>query len=291
MVMAHDEDRGAARSRGLSVFALIAVAVSACGGAVPGVRSDCPLGQTTLDGTCVSQPIADYVACIRATGATVASNSAKALSAAAGVAGVTASTQAEVQDKLEKSYEKVSDANVLEIIHDCRSKTAQPADTAGASSPSSSEMAVASPEGATVVPVAARAPSQAQAESGGKTAGAFAGNWVCVTKLSVIPYHGLTQQFDVSHPYVVVDNGDGTITAVNPNDQINPSCPPRPWPVSGSTAKPNPSDPPCFGNGKMTRVIGGDATVNGNRLTVNIKMEGLGGNNPGQVVVAAHCSR
>jgi hypothetical protein len=72
-------------------------------------------------------------------GATVASNSAKELSAKAGVAGVTASTQAEVQDKLEKSYSKVSDANALEIIHDCRNKTAPRSEVAATPSQSESE--------------------------------------------------------------------------------------------------------------------------------------------------------
>ncbi len=123
-----------ARKRGRPFAVMLAlVAASACGAATPVTHPYCPPGQTSLDGTCVSQPIADYVACIRATGASVASNTSQALSAAAGVAGVTASTQAEVQDKLEKNYATVSDANVLEIIHDCHNKTA-PRDEASAPS-------------------------------------------------------------------------------------------------------------------------------------------------------------
>jgi hypothetical protein len=142
------------------VVLLLSTATTSCGAGTPGVRSDCPAGQTSLDGTCVSQPIADYVACIRATGATVASNSSKALSAAAGVAGVTASTKAEVEDKLEKTYAKESDANALEIIHDCRTKTSPSSavEVAGAESdpakgavPASSESA-ASPAGRWQVP-------------------------------------------------------------------------------------------------------------------------------------------
>lgn len=74
----------------------------------------------------MSQQIADYVGCIRATGATVASDNSRSLSAAAGAAGVTASTQADVKDKLEKRYATVSDTNAQEIIHDCYAKTSAP---------------------------------------------------------------------------------------------------------------------------------------------------------------------
>lgn len=83
----------------------------------------CPVGQTSLDGTCVSQAVADYVGCIRATGATVASDNSKSLSAAAGAAGVTASTEADVKAKLEKRYATVSDTNALEIIRNCQART------------------------------------------------------------------------------------------------------------------------------------------------------------------------
>jgi hypothetical protein len=144
----------------------IATLVLACGGAAPGVLASCPLGQTTLDGTCVSQPIADYVACIRATGATVASNSAKGLSAAAGIAGVTASTQAEVQDKLEKTYNSVSDANALEIIHDCRNKTAPGGEVVGAPSG----------PGSNPVPVPPH-PGQGPSENGCGSSKSISGTW------------------------------------------------------------------------------------------------------------------
>lgn len=108
---------------GFGVFA--ACAAMACGGGGSSVRPDCPAGQTSLDGTCVSQQIADYVGCIRATGATVASDNSRSLSAAAGAAGVTASTQADVKEKLERRYATVSDANSQEIIHNCYAKTGQ----------------------------------------------------------------------------------------------------------------------------------------------------------------------
>jgi hypothetical protein len=63
---------------------------------------------------------------------------------------VTASTKAEVEDKLEKSYAKASDANALEIIHDCRTKTVPSYDVeaAGAQSDRAKGAMPASSEGA-----------------------------------------------------------------------------------------------------------------------------------------------
>ena len=98
--------------------------LAACGGGNAASRPDCSPGQTVLDGTCVSQQVADYVGCVRATGATVSNEDQRSLSAAAGFAGVRASTQGEVRDKLEKKYASVSDANALEIIHACDKRTA-----------------------------------------------------------------------------------------------------------------------------------------------------------------------
>ena len=123
--------------RAISFLALSVLA--SCGGASSAARPDCPVGQTSLDGTCVSQGIADYVGCIRATGASVASDTSRSLSAAAGTAGVTASTQADVKDKLERRYSTVSDNNTLEIIKNCYSKTAS---AGGASTSASPEVLV-----------------------------------------------------------------------------------------------------------------------------------------------------
>jgi hypothetical protein len=106
-----------------STIVVLGALVSACGANSASARPDCSPGQTSLDGTCVSQQIADYVGCIRATGATVASDNSRSLAAAAGAAGVTASTQADVKDRLEKRYATVSDANAQEIIHNCYAKT------------------------------------------------------------------------------------------------------------------------------------------------------------------------
>ncbi len=267
------------------------VGVVACGGGLAGVRTECPAGQTTLDGTCVSQPIADYVGCIRAMGATVASNSAKELSAKAGMAGVTAATQADVQDKLEKSYAKVSDANALEIIHDCRAKTTAAAEAAVAA-PQGADPASPAPVAANGAPAPASAPAATPA-AGGNGAAAFAGNWVCVNKWSFTNAAWGAWQVDGTNPYTVVDNGDGTITVVNPNDKINPACPLRPWTVRGSTAKQSLSGAPCFGDGQWSRETGGEMSVDDHRLTINVTGEGTLGNNhvPTKFVVAFRCSR
>jgi hypothetical protein len=125
------------RGAPLCVFA-VSVLVLACGGGASSTRPDCPPGQTSLDGTCVWQQIANYVGCVRATGATVASDNSKSLAAAAGAAGVTASTQADVKDRLEKRYATASDANALEIIHNCYSQTASLGSTAEAKANSAS---------------------------------------------------------------------------------------------------------------------------------------------------------
>jgi hypothetical protein len=112
----------------VGAFRPLLLVLTGCGGGLAGVPGTCAPGQAMLDGTCVSQQIADYVGCVRATGATVASDSAKSLSAAAGVAGLTASTKGEVKDSLEKKYAPLSDQNALEVVRTCDTKTAPRSD-------------------------------------------------------------------------------------------------------------------------------------------------------------------
>lgn len=275
----------------LVAIASTCAGVVACGGGLAGVRTDCPAGQTTLDGTCVSQPIADYVGCIRAMGATVASNSAKELSAKAGMAGVTAATQADVQDKLEKSYAKMSDANSLEIIHDCRNKTSAAAEAAN-TAPQAPDPAAAAPVAANGSAVSASAPAATPAAGPGNGAAAFAGNWVCLNKWSFTNASGAAWQIDATNQYTVIDNGNGTITTVD-SKKINPACPPRPWPVRGSTARLSEPDPPCFEDGQWHRTTGGEMSVDGHQLIANVTGEATLGNNHvlTKVVVAGRCSR
>jgi hypothetical protein len=97
------------------VAAVAATAHLSCAGANGG---SCGAGRTLLDGVCVSEPVADYVACVRAQGAKLGSDTSKKLSADASFAGVHAGTDLEAKDTLEKQY-ATSDANTLEIIRQC----------------------------------------------------------------------------------------------------------------------------------------------------------------------------
>lgn len=83
----------------------------------------CASGTTNVDGVCVSQPIADYVACVRSHGASVTSV-VEAKGSSAGGAGIWGlSTKAELRDQLEKSYAQLSDSNALEVLRRCDVQT------------------------------------------------------------------------------------------------------------------------------------------------------------------------
>lgn len=91
--------------------------LAACGAG----NSQSPLchgNSTPLDGVCVSQQVADYVACVRAQGARLGDDRSRKLSAEAGLAGTHASVATEVSDHLAREY-STSDANMLEIIKTC----------------------------------------------------------------------------------------------------------------------------------------------------------------------------
>ncbi len=78
----------------------------------------CGASRTLLDGVCVNERVADYVACVRAQGAQLGEEKGRKLSAEAGVAGTHAGVASEVRDTLERTY-TVSDSNTLEIIRAC----------------------------------------------------------------------------------------------------------------------------------------------------------------------------
>jgi hypothetical protein len=261
-----------------AALGFIAVVFSACGGALPGVRNDCPAGETTLDGTCVSQQIADYVACVRAMGAMVASNSAKQLSAAAGVAGVTASTQAEVKDKLEKSYAKVSDENSLEIIHECDSKTGTrreiAATPAGGADTSSQETASNGPT----------APPDRD------SAAALVGVWHCFTNVDVVPASGAAIHLkDLASVSIVSDNGDGTVTTIDPKDR---SCPPGHWSVSGARATALDLNRPCYkGDGGYVIATSGTASVSASQWNADVAGAYGSSSGTGKLTVTSRCTR
>ncbi len=98
---------------GLLGIAPAVVALPSCGGAGPILNQTsitCPAGRTLLDGVCVRETVADYVACVRAQGAQ--------LSADVGTVGVRASGSAEVKESLEKKY-ATTDTAALEIVRRC----------------------------------------------------------------------------------------------------------------------------------------------------------------------------
>jgi hypothetical protein len=93
----------------------LAIVVAGCAEApVP----ECGAGRTMVDGICVSQSIADYVACVRAQGAKLGQERSQKLSADVGYAALHAAAASDASEKLEKTY-AASDANTLEIIRSC----------------------------------------------------------------------------------------------------------------------------------------------------------------------------
>lgn len=98
-------------------LALAAVSLSACGAATPAPER-CPAGRTSLDGVCVSEAVADYVACVRAQGAELDARSSEELSAEAGYLGVKAGAASDVRESLQRKY-SVSDAAMLAIVERC----------------------------------------------------------------------------------------------------------------------------------------------------------------------------
>jgi hypothetical protein len=105
--------------------------VVACGAGTP-ATAPCTGGRTMLDGVCVSQPVADYVACVRAQGARLDEDRSRKLSAEVGYAAARAAAVTEVGDKLQKQY-AAADANVLEIIRTCGTMRASEDDVCGRS--------------------------------------------------------------------------------------------------------------------------------------------------------------
>ncbi len=96
---------------------LLALCAAACASGNSAV-GNCPAGRTLLDGVCVAEQVADYVACVRAQGAELASNDRSKLSADVGAFGQHAALASDVQQSLERKY-STSDANTLEVIRAC----------------------------------------------------------------------------------------------------------------------------------------------------------------------------
>lgn len=117
-------------------WALLVATAAACGAGNPGLNQTsvtCPAGRTLLDGVCVSEPVADYVACVRAQGATLGGSKREQISADVGTVGVHAGGAAELSETLEKKY-ATSDNAMLEIVRKC-SASVEPTARASAATP------------------------------------------------------------------------------------------------------------------------------------------------------------
>lgn len=97
------------------------LAAVACGGPQLNQTSvTCPPGRTLLDGVCVNEGVADYVACVRAQGASLGGSKRQQLSADVGTVGLRAGGAAEASETMERRY-AASDATTLEIVKRCAS--------------------------------------------------------------------------------------------------------------------------------------------------------------------------
>jgi hypothetical protein len=100
------------------VVVALAWVVAGCGGATANASLACGPGRTALDGVCVKEQVADYVACVRAQGAQLASTSSNKLSLDASSLAMHATAASDVSAQLNKKY-AVSDAATLSIIETC----------------------------------------------------------------------------------------------------------------------------------------------------------------------------
>jgi hypothetical protein len=101
--------------------------VFACGPALNQTVETCAAGRTLVDGVCVSENVADYVACVRAQGAQLSSDKAQKLALDASTLGLKAGGAGEISESLQKKY-SASDATMLAIVQAC-STTARGAGT------------------------------------------------------------------------------------------------------------------------------------------------------------------
>lgn len=127
----------------LVLSAFVSLGCGATGPALNQTSVTCPAGRTLLDGVCVAEGVADYVACVRAQGAQLGGSKHQQLSAEVGTVGIRAGGAAEVSESLEKKY-AASDAAMMEIVRRCSASVA-PTNTPAAS-PSAQAPNVASVE-------------------------------------------------------------------------------------------------------------------------------------------------
>src|SRR5262245_30966886 len=106
------------RARPALCFVLAAGALLGCGASNASTTVTCGSGRTVLDGVCVDESVADYVACVRAQGAQIGSAQSQKLAADVGAFGVKAGGAREVSAELQKKY-SVSDAATIAIVETC----------------------------------------------------------------------------------------------------------------------------------------------------------------------------
>jgi hypothetical protein len=82
----------------------------------------CGKGLTRLDGTCVSQEIANYVSCVRAQASQFGSEKNRILAAEVGTIGTQASGASDFSDRIYRSF-GTSDKVIMVIIKHCNEKT------------------------------------------------------------------------------------------------------------------------------------------------------------------------
>jgi len=99
------------------ILAALSVVTVGCGAATPSPAA-CVGGRTLLDGVCVSEAVADYVACVRAQGAELDARTSQELSAEAGYLGVKAHAASDVRESLRRKY-SASEAAMLAIVERC----------------------------------------------------------------------------------------------------------------------------------------------------------------------------
>jgi hypothetical protein len=102
----------------------------ACGASNASTSVTCSPGRTVLDGVCVSEQVADYVACVRAQGAQLGSAESQRIASEVGAYGVKAGGAYEVSQELEKKY-SVSDAATLAVIETCNRSAGLGSDRTG----------------------------------------------------------------------------------------------------------------------------------------------------------------
>jgi hypothetical protein len=114
-----------ARATEKVALVLSLVLVSGCGAGLNQTSVTCPKGRTLLDGVCVTEGVADYVACVRAQGASLDAARSESISAEAGYLGTRIGAARDLSEILEKKY-SVSDQAMMEIIRLCNTSAAPP---------------------------------------------------------------------------------------------------------------------------------------------------------------------